>query len=163
MTTGTSITVDEPLHKTRSLGILHFIAATRAAQRFKNDIEDPQMDCPKCNAPMEEATYGRNMTIDRCTGCEGIWFDLGEAEQLKDKWMSEFLDTGNAKTGKANNNITDCPCPRCGKTMEHIKDADQPHIGYEACAEHGMYFDAGEFTDFKHETLFEKMTAFLHR
>ena len=57
------------------------------------------MDCPKCNAPMAEATYGRNMTIDRCTGCQGIWFDLGEAEQLKDKWMSEFLDTGNAKTG----------------------------------------------------------------
>ena len=121
------------------------------------------MDCPKCNAPMEEATYGRNMTIDRSTGCQGIWFDLGEAEQLKDKWMSEFLDTGNAKTGKANNDITDCACPRCGKTMEHIKDADQPHIGYEACAEHGMYFDAGEFTDFKQETLFEKMTAFLHR
>ncbi len=121
------------------------------------------MDCPKCNAPMEEATYGRNMTIDRCTGCQGIWFDLGEAEQLKDKWMSEFLDTGNAKAGKANNDITDCACPRCGKTMEHIKDADQPHIGYEACAEHGLYFDAGEFTDFKQETLFEKMTAFLHR
>ena len=115
------------------------------------------MDCPKCNATMEEATYGRNMTIDRCTGCEGMWFDLGEAEQLKDKWMSEFLDTGNAKAGKANNSITDCACPRCGKTMEHIKDADQPHIGYEACAEHGMYFDAGEFTDFKHETLFEKI------
>ena len=26
-----------------------------------------------------------------------------------------------------------------------------------------LYFDAGEFTDFKQETLFEKMTAFLHR
>ena len=72
------------------------------------------MDCPKCNAPMEEATYGRNMTIDRCTGCQGIWFDLGEAEQLKDKWMSEFLDTGNAKAGKTNNAITDCACPPKG-------------------------------------------------
>ena len=121
------------------------------------------MDCPKCNAPMEEATYGRNMTIDRCTGCQGLWFDVGEAEQLKDMWMSEFLDTGSAKAGKANNEITDIACPRCGKTMEHIKDPDQPHIGYEVCAEHGMYFDAGEFTDFKQETLFEKMTAFLHR
>ena len=33
--------------------------------------------------------------------------------------------------------------------MEHVKDADQPHGGYEICREHGMYFDAGEFTDFK--------------
>ena len=121
------------------------------------------MECPKCNAAMEEATYGRNMTVDRCTGCQGLWFDLGEAERLKDKWMSEFLDTGDAKAGKANNDITDCPCPRCGKTMEHIKDADQPHIGYEVCAEHGMYFDAGEFTDYKHIALFEKVTKFIHR
>ena len=112
---------------------------------------------------MEEATYGRKMTVDRCTGCQGLWFDLGEAERLKDKWMSEFLDTGDAKAGKANNDITDCPCPRCGKTMEHIKDADQPHIGFEVCAEHGMHFDAGEFTDYKHVTLFEKVTQFIHR
>ena len=47
--------------------------------------------------------------------------------------------------------------------MEHIKDANQPHIGYEARAEHGMYFDPGKCTDFKQETLFKKMTAFLHR
>ena len=44
------------------------------------------MDCPKCHSTMEEITYGRNMTIDRCTNCKGIWFDLGEAETLKDKW-----------------------------------------------------------------------------
>ena len=29
----------------------------------------------------------------------------------------------------------------CGKKMEHVKDADQPHIGYEICREHGMYFE----------------------
>jgi uncharacterized protein len=121
------------------------------------------MICPKCIGQMAETTFGRNMFAHQCILCQGLWFDLDEAEQLKVKWMSEFLDTGNAKTGKANSAITDCGCPRCGETMEHIKDADQPHIGYEACAEHGMYFDAGEFTDFKQETLFEKMTAFLHR
>ena len=121
------------------------------------------MECPKCNAPMEEATYGRDMIVDRCTGCQGLWFDLGEAERLKGNWMSEFLDSGEASVGKANNKITDCSCPRCGMKMEHIRDADQPHIGYEACPEHGMYFDAGEFTDYKYETLLEKMGQFLRR
>jgi len=43
------------------------------------------MLCPKCNGVMEEATYGRNMTIDRCTQCKGIWCDTGEAEVLKGK------------------------------------------------------------------------------
>ena len=44
-------------------------------------------------------------------------------------------------------------CPRCGQDMEKTFDPDQPHIWYETCKEHGMFMDAGEFTDFKHETL----------
>ena len=118
------------------------------------------MDCPKCHAPMAEASMER-MVVDRCTKCFGIWFDSGEAERLKDKWMSEFLDSGDVEVGKANDEITDINCPICGKLMEHVKDADQPHIGYEICREHGMYFDAGEFTDFKNHTLWEKMTKFI--
>ena len=118
------------------------------------------MDCPKCHAPMAEASMER-MVVDRCTKCFGIWFDSGEAERLKDKWLSEFLDSGDVEIGKANDEITDINCPICGKKMEHVKDADQPHIGYEVCREHGMYFDAGEFTDFKNHTLWEKMTKFI--
>ena len=33
----------------------------------------------------------------RCTNCKGIWFDLGEADELKGKWMSEFVDVGTAQ------------------------------------------------------------------
>ena len=40
------------------------------------------MDCPKCNALMEPVSYGgSNTTIDRCTQCHGLWFDLDEAER----------------------------------------------------------------------------------
>ena len=46
-------------------------------------------------------------------------------------------------------------CPRCGKRMEKLTDPVQKHIQYEGCAEHGMYFDAGEFTDYKYETLMD--------
>ena len=115
------------------------------------------MDCPKCHSAMESITYGEQQTtIDRCTGCGGLWFDLGEAEQLRGEWMSETLDRGDVSVGRANDKITDCHCPRCGKKMEHIEDSDQPHIGYESCAEHGMYFDAGEFIDYKYKSLLKK-------
>ena len=77
--------------------------------------------------------------------------------------MSEFLGTGNAKQGKANNETTDCPCTPCRKTMELIKDAEQPHIGYETFSEHGMYFDTEELSDYREVTLFEKMTKFIHQ
>jgi len=115
------------------------------------------MDCPKCHASMEEVTYGRDMTVDRCTNCKGIWFDTGEVEKLKGKWMSEFVDTGDPEIGKEHDKIEEIDCPRCGKRMEAVSDDKQKHIWYESCAEHGIYFDAGEFTDFKYETFLDKI------
>jgi hypothetical protein len=47
--------------------------------------------------------------------------------------------------------------------MELIKDAEQPHIGYETCSEHGMYFDTEELSDYREVTLFEKMTKFIRQ
>ncbi len=119
------------------------------------------MECPKCQANMEEITYGRNMTIDRCTNCKGIWFDVGEAEILRGKWMSEFLDSGDPRIGKQYDKIVDINCPRCGKKMDKIADPKQTHIWYEACEEHGMYFDAGEFTDYKYETFLDKIRGLI--
>jgi hypothetical protein len=31
------------------------------------------------------------------------------------------------------------------------QDEKQKQIQYEVCAEHGIFIDAGEFSDFKHE------------
>lgn len=127
------------------------------------------MDCPKCNAKMVELTVDTlqgAVVIDQCTSCKGLWFDNGEAEQLKDAWMSDFLDSGDPRIGKTYNRVRDIECPRCGKMMEKINDPKQTHLEYEACAEHGMFMDAGEFTDYKHETLtdiFKGLIARLRR
>ena len=116
------------------------------------------MDCPKCSSEMQEhstATLQGEVTIDRCDNCGGLWFDHGEAEKLKDDWMSDFLDSGDPKVGKEQNLNTEINCPRCGKDMETVHDPRQSHIEYEVCEEHGMFMDAGEFTDYKHENLLE--------
>lgn len=116
------------------------------------------MDCPKCNGEMQEhstVTLQGEVVIDRCTDCGGLWFDHGEAEKLKDDWMSDFLDSGDPKVGKNLNTNVDINCPRCGNKMEVVHDPRQPHIQYEVCEDHGMFMDAGEFTDYKHETLLE--------
>ena len=39
------------------------------------------MKCPKCGHDMKEETL-ENVSIDRCTHCEGIFFDAGELEQI---------------------------------------------------------------------------------
>lgn len=117
------------------------------------DSDTHSIECPKCGHGMNEITYGGDVVIDRCTHCQGLWFDDDEAEQLKRKWMGDALDTGNPAMGKKWDAVEDVSCPRCGKQMEKVSDPDQPHIWYDVCREHGMFMDAGEFTDYKHETL----------
>ena len=116
------------------------------------------MDCPKCNSNMKEMkidTLHGPVEIDQCEGCKGLWFDNGEAEKLKKDWMADFIDSGDPEQGKSYNKVRDIECPRCGKTMTKINDKKQKHLEYEACEEHGMFMDAGEFTDYKHETLLD--------
>jgi len=122
------------------------------------------MHCPKCQSEMEQhslSTLSGKVEIDRCTSCHGIWFDIGEAEVLKEKWMSDYIDIGDRATGLKHNEIRDIDCPRCSKRMLQMTDPVQTHIQYEACEEHGMYFDAGEFTDFKYETLMDIFRDFV--
>lgn len=122
------------------------------------------MECPKCHSPMQEKTLSTlkgGVTVDQCTHCFGIWFDKGEAETLKDKWMSDYVDSGDPEVGRRHNLIRDVDCPRCGKKMDTVSDPQQPHIEYEACPDHGMYFDAGEFKDYKYETLMDIFRDFI--
>jgi len=110
------------------------------------------IECPKCGHGMDEITYGGDVVIDRCTHCKGLWFDHGEAQHLKGKWMGDALDMGDPVEGKKWDAVEDIDCPRCGKPMEKRCDPKQKHIWFEECVDHGMFMDAGEFTDYKHET-----------
>jgi PAT family beta-lactamase induction signal transducer AmpG len=105
------------------------------------------MRCPKCRADMELLEL-QGVQVDRCSSCQGLWFDAGELEQLRDRRIGAELDVGHAKTGKAHDTVHSYHCPRCGGHMQRKVDPQQRHIGYEQCeACEGSYFDAGEFSD----------------
>jgi len=107
---------------------------------------------------MKHATFDE-VQIDRCTGCGGLWFDAGELDRLREEtWMSDYvLDTGSAKVGKKYNQIRDIDCPECGTRMKHEADKEQPHIIYETCPDgHGVFLDAGEYTDLLHKTFWDR-------
>jgi|TARA_B100001013_G_C24599067_1_gene437988 Zn-finger nucleic acid-binding protein len=106
------------------------------------------------------------VVIDKCSGCKGLWLDNGEGEQLKGDWMSDFADSGDPEVGKTYDKVRDIRCPRCGEPMQKLNDTKQTHLAYEACEQHGMFMDAGEFTDYKYETLldiFRDMVSSLKR
>ena len=115
-------------------------------------METP-LRCPKCKAPMERVTF-HAVEVDRCTNCKGLWFDLAERETLKGYANSESIDIGDPKVGKKFNKVDRVQCPRCHTQMIRMVDLEQPHIWYESCPVcYGSFFDAGEFTDYKKETL----------
>jgi len=119
---------------------------------YKADTHSLQ--CPKCQHGMEEITHG-GVTVDRCSHCKGLWFDIGEALLLKDSEGSEILDIGDPVEGWKWDSHADINCPHCGKEMEKAADSKQKHIWYEVCPEHGMFMDAGEFKDFKEKSVLD--------
>lgn len=103
---------------------------------------------------MQPVVY-EGIEIDRCTNCKGIFFDLLEADDLKGIAGSESIDIGDPKVGSNFDRMDiDVRCPKCNTLMQKKVDVDQPHIWYEKCPNcYGIWFDAGEFKNFKKETM----------
>lgn len=48
------------------------------------------MHCPKCGMNLIEIDY-KEVRVDKCSSCEGIWLDAGELEMISSK-DKRFLD-----------------------------------------------------------------------
>jgi Zn-finger nucleic acid-binding protein len=104
---------------------------------------------------MENITF-KEIQVDRCTNCKGLWFDMLEDEELKRIEGSEVIDSGNRVTGRQYNKIGNVNCPVCKCPMIRMVDNDQPHIWFEGCSEcYGIFFDAGEFRDYKEKSMLD--------
>ncbi|MGB5246092.1 MAG: MFS transporter, partial [Woeseia sp.] len=105
------------------------------------------MRCPKCRTDMEQIDY-EGTEIDRCTYCQGLWLDAGEAELLKNKKAAAAIDTGDARQDRYVESQDRYQCPRCSAAMVRMVDPQQTHIWFEQCNDcRGVFYDAGEFRD----------------
>jgi len=59
-----------------------------AAEEKKRLRELHDMRCPKCGMELIEIDY-KNIKVDKCSGCEGVWLDAGELDAV-----SELEKTG---------------------------------------------------------------------
>jgi len=59
------------------------VEKTRAlADEEKKKLKDLHyMHCPKCGSELVEITY-KQVMIDKCPSCEGVWLDCGELNQV---------------------------------------------------------------------------------
>jgi Zn-finger nucleic acid-binding protein len=116
--------------------------------------ETRAMNCPKCRSPFEQVAT-RDGTVDRCTGCKGLWFEMLEHEDQKPH--AAAIDTGDAALGARHNANDRIHCPACANSpLIRMVDASQPHIWFESCPVcYGRFYDAGEFRDFAELTFRE--------
>ena len=113
------------------------------------------MICPKCISPMARVQFS-GVEFNRCTDCQGLWFNEFEKEDLMKQKGAEQVDIGPANVGRMWNEIDRILCPRCSVPMIRMVDLKQPHIWYEHCKLcGGSFFDAGEFRDLLHHTVLD--------
>jgi hypothetical protein len=109
------------------------------------------MDCPNCHATMVERrfeeTYGRQVSIDICQGCQGLWFDGSEMLQLSPGSTLALFQLIH-DTGSTPRPLADRPrCPRCRLTMRHGSDLQQAtRFFYVRCPRgHGRFLPFFQF------------------
>ena len=118
------------------------------------------MQCPKCSGNMQVVTVD-DIDVDRCTRCEGIWFDLREHDHLKEKHAAMEIDTGDPEQGERYDEQRDIICPRCDVKIIKLKFPGQD-INYEQCGQcGGVFLDAGEFTEWAGLPIGERLARLL--
>jgi len=69
------------------------LKAKQDAEAKESAQKASYMKCPKCGASLRERSF-QKIAIDQCTGCNGIWLDAGELEQVAEKdtgsWLGKF-------------------------------------------------------------------------
>jgi Zn-finger nucleic acid-binding protein len=104
--------------------------------------------CPKCDVELFILNF-KDVEVDYCDRCRGLWLDTGELEQLmqntgataEDPLLGSLNRHGAFPAGQQD------LCPRCDQRMCEVKIASEGRapLTLERCPlGHGLWFDANE-------------------
>lgn len=105
------------------------------------------MICPVCDEAMLVVEY-RDVELDYCNSCKGVWLDEGELELLLESHtfeeakalLDDILESTEAVSPEKKRD-----CPICGHKMKKTSIGQEPGILIDICRdEHGLWFDGGE-------------------
>lgn len=80
----------QELEKRRKLAEEQQARMAEEARRALKELH--WMHCPKCGHELQELDF-REVKIDQCATCGGVWLDAGELDQLAAKEGSGVLST----------------------------------------------------------------------
>ena len=101
------------------------------------------MDCPVCRKPMVVLEL-KQVEIDHCICCGGIWLDAGELELLledsreRDSLLASFKPDKESREKNRR-------CPICLKMMEKVLVSTDKRVRIDRCRKNdGIWFNRGE-------------------
>ncbi|NQU10515.1 zf-TFIIB domain-containing protein [bacterium] len=107
--------------------------------------------CPTCDQALM-IVHLREVEVDVCPQCHGLWLDEGELEQLLETpstpaGTGDLLDQLDARPGPlpADRHL----CPRCDRPLQEvaIPGRSGTNLTLDTCGrQHGWWFDANELT-----------------
>lgn len=105
------------------------------------------MKCPKCVTRDLVATLVREVEVDRCKQCRGIWCDHRELGELltQSKWQLGKLI---GSKDRQDLNRKKSQCPRDGTDLLRVCSADNPAVVLDSCPKcNGIWLDGGELDE----------------
>jgi Zn-finger nucleic acid-binding protein len=99
------------------------------------------MNCPRCHKELKQQTIYRDIEVDTCPQCQGIWLEFEELDQLEDTVFDrdELKGTTIFDTWPAG-----LSCPDCGQEMKGFSYRYYD-LKLDYCVkEHGFWLDKGE-------------------
>jgi len=111
-----------------------------------------EMPCPQCERPLNVIEVGTTppMTIERCGGCFGIFFNPGELEavlhhQTEDAVRFDGLMLAQvASDFQRRREVTYRKCPMCLEPMSHVNFGGRSGVIVDRCMEHGLWLSGGD-------------------
>jgi Zn-finger nucleic acid-binding protein len=105
------------------------------------------MICPACRHHTIVVEH-KNIELDYCPNCRGVWFDAGELELLLEAtglespqpFLDAALNSAEAKTTEKKRK-----CPICRRKMKKVYIDPEGRIMVDVCySGHGIWFAGGE-------------------
>ncbi len=111
--------------------------------------------CPHCDTHLQTIKLDINgpLFIERCKGCFGLFFDLGEIDTLLENSVSNVSDINltlikniNKDRFASHQKVKYIKCPVCSNYMKRLNFGHRSGVIVDQCLKHGIWVDSGEIT-----------------
>jgi len=103
------------------------------------------MKCPKCKTESFVAFFVQQVEVDRCSSCNGIWFDEQELVHLLTEDARQLTPLREGEE-KAELDARRGGCPRDNSSLLRVYSSLNRSVIVDACPQcRGIWLDGGEF------------------